>query len=43
MTWAKGRTTKCEEDHIYGLLGIFDVTMPLVYGESESKRFPEVL
>ncbi|TVY27216.1 Vegetative incompatibility protein HET-E-1 [Lachnellula hyalina] len=29
MTWAKARTTKREEDHVYSLFGIFDVTMPL--------------
>jgi hypothetical protein len=39
MTWAKTRTTKREEDHVYSLLGIFDVTMPLVYGEGKAKAF----
>jgi hypothetical protein len=43
MTRAKGRTTKSEEDHVYCLLGIFGVTMPLVYGEAKVKGFPEVL
>lgn len=39
LTWAKTRTTKREEDHVYSLLGIFDVTMPLVYGEGKAKAF----
>jgi hypothetical protein len=39
MMWAKARTTKREEDHVYSLLGIFDVTMPLVYGEGKEKAF----
>ncbi|OCK77627.1 hypothetical protein K432DRAFT_255324, partial [Lepidopterella palustris CBS 459.81] len=29
----KYRQTKKEEDYIYCLLGIFDVSLPLVYGE----------
>jgi hypothetical protein len=33
MSWAKGRETKREEDAAYSLLGIFDVYMPLIYGE----------
>jgi hypothetical protein len=39
MMWAKSRTTKREEDHVYSLFGIFDVTMPLVYGEGKAKAF----
>jgi hypothetical protein len=33
MAWAKPRQTKREEDSVYSLLGIFDVHMPLIYGE----------
>ncbi|KAG0649887.1 Vegetative incompatibility HET-E-1 [Hyphodiscus hymeniophilus] len=33
MAWAKPRQTKREEDTVYSLLGIFDVHMPLIYGE----------
>jgi hypothetical protein len=33
MSWAQGRNTKREEDAAYSLLGIFDVHMPLLYGE----------
>ncbi|KAL9564872.1 hypothetical protein ACKAV7_011324 [Fusarium commune] len=33
MSWASKRTTKREEDIAYCLLGIFEVTMPMIYGE----------
>jgi hypothetical protein len=33
MSWASRRTTKRIEDQAYCLLGIFDVSMPLIYGE----------
>jgi hypothetical protein len=33
MSWAAGRETAREEDIAYSLLGIFDVSMPLLYGE----------
>lgn len=33
MSWIEGRETKCEEDMAYSLLGIFDVFIPLIYGE----------
>ena len=33
MSWAKNRQTKREEDVAYSQLGIFDVFMPLIYGE----------
>lgn len=39
MSWAKHRHTKLEEDQIYSLLGIFDVSMPLIYGEGREKAF----
>jgi Mrp family chromosome partitioning ATPase len=37
MQWAQGRNTKREEDAAYSLLGIFDVQMPLLYGEGRQK------
>jgi hypothetical protein len=37
MLWAAGRETKREEDAVYSLLGIFDVHMPLIYGEGQTK------
>lgn len=39
MSWAKGRKTKREEDAAYSLLGIFDIHMPLIYGEGREKAF----
>jgi hypothetical protein len=37
MAWAKERETTREEDRAYSLLGIFDIHMPLLYGEGEEK------
>jgi hypothetical protein len=37
MSWAKSRHTTIEEDKAYCLLGIFDVSMSLIYGEGEDK------
>jgi hypothetical protein len=42
--WAKNRQTKREEDKVYSLLGIFDIYMPLIYGEGRenaSRRLQE--
>ena len=39
MSWASERVTTREEDWAYCLLGIFDVNMPLFYGEGERKAF----
>ncbi|KAI1118298.1 hypothetical protein F5Y14DRAFT_438694 [Nemania sp. NC0429] len=39
MSWAGKRVAKREEDEAYSLLGIFDVHMPLIYGEGRSKAF----
>ncbi|KAI0973745.1 heterokaryon incompatibility protein-domain-containing protein [Xylaria arbuscula] len=38
MSWAAGRRTSREEDIAYCLMGLFDVNMPLLYGE-KSKAF----
>ena len=35
MSWASKRSTTRKEDEAYCLLGIFDVHMPLLYGEGE--------
>lgn len=35
MSWAAGRQTTRLEDQAYCLLGIFEVNMPLLYGEGE--------
>jgi hypothetical protein len=37
MSWVGQRQTKLEEDMAYSLLGIFDVHMPLIYGEGREK------
>jgi hypothetical protein len=39
MRWAATRLTSRSEDIAYSLLGIFDVNMPLLYGEGGSKAF----
>ncbi|KAI6022051.1 heterokaryon incompatibility protein-domain-containing protein, partial [Pisolithus marmoratus] len=38
MSWAADRTTSRVEDRAYSLLGLFDVNIPLLYGEG-SKAF----
>ncbi|KAL8366427.1 hypothetical protein RB595_004959 [Gaeumannomyces hyphopodioides] len=35
MSWAAGRETTQAEDKAYCLLGIFDINMPLLYGEGD--------
>ncbi|KAF3001865.1 hypothetical protein E8E13_005239 [Curvularia kusanoi] len=35
MHWASGRVTTRIEDQAYSLMGIFDVNMPLLYGEGK--------
>lgn len=35
MSWAADRMTSRVEDRAYSLLGIFDVNMPMLYGEGE--------
>ncbi|KAK0653041.1 heterokaryon incompatibility protein-domain-containing protein [Cercophora newfieldiana] len=39
MYWASKRTTTRDEDLAYCLLGLFDVNMPLVYGEGAARAF----
>ncbi|KAF2690737.1 HET-domain-containing protein [Lentithecium fluviatile CBS 122367] len=39
MSWAATRRTTREEDMAYCLLGLFDVNMPLFYGEGARKAF----
>jgi hypothetical protein len=33
MSWMSGRETKRDEDHVYCLMGLFDVHMSLIFGE----------
>lgn len=37
MSWVKERNTTRQEDAAYCLLGIFDIHMPLIYGEGRKK------
>lgn len=39
MSWAANRATTRPEDLAYCLLGIFDINMPLLYGEGRAKAF----
>jgi hypothetical protein len=39
LSWAKSRYTTREEDRAYSLFGIFDIQMPLLYGEGIDKAF----
>jgi hypothetical protein len=39
MSWAESRDTTHKEDKAYSLLGIFDVHMPLIYGEGGENAF----
>ena len=37
MSWAASRKTYRQEDKAYSMLGIFNVSMPVIYGEGEEK------
>ncbi|KAK4199513.1 hypothetical protein QBC40DRAFT_297494 [Triangularia verruculosa] len=39
MHWASSRETTRSEDLAYCLMGLFDINMPLLYGEGEKKAF----
>ncbi|KAL9607639.1 MAG: hypothetical protein Q9167_007462 [Letrouitia subvulpina] len=39
LLWAESRETKREEDKAYSLLGIFNVVMPVLYGEGKESAF----
>ena len=39
LGWAETRATREPEDRAYCMLGIFNVSMPLIYGEGEEKAF----
>jgi hypothetical protein len=43
LSWAENRLTTHEEDAAYCLLGIFDVHMPLIYGEGRENAFRRLL
>jgi hypothetical protein len=37
LDWAKNRKTTREEDWAYSLLGIFEISIPVIYGEGRTK------
>ena len=39
LSWAAHRNVTREEDEAYSLLGLFDVNIPLLYGEGRQKAF----
>jgi hypothetical protein len=39
LSWAESRQTTREEDKAYSLFGIFDIQIPLLYGEGKDKAF----
>jgi len=39
ISWAENRDTRRKEDKAYSLMGLFDIHMPLLYGERERKAF----
>jgi hypothetical protein len=43
LLWAENRQTTREEDKAYSLLGIFDVYMPLIYGEGRENALIRLL
>jgi hypothetical protein len=43
LSWTKRQVTKREEDFAYSLLGIFDVYMPLIYGEGQDRAMSRLL
>jgi hypothetical protein len=43
MSWLSKRQTTCSEDRAYSVLGLFDVYMPLIYGEGEANAFRRLL
>jgi hypothetical protein len=39
FSWIQCRQTKVEEDKAYSLLGVFDIEIPLRYGEGSASAF----
>lgn len=39
LSWASGRETTIEEDETYSLLGLFGISLPLIYGEGRWRAF----
>ena len=43
LSWATTRSTKREEDSAYSLLGLFDIHMPLLYGEGRANALKRLI
>ena len=43
LLWAKKRQTTREEDKAYSLFGIFDIQIPVLYGEGRNKALERLL
>jgi hypothetical protein len=43
ILWAAKRETKREEDKVYSLFGIFDIHMPLIYGEGTKNALSRLM
>ncbi|KAI9777314.1 MAG: hypothetical protein M1839_008922 [Geoglossum umbratile] len=43
LSWAANRETMRKEDKVYSLLGIFEICMPLIYGEGHQKALSRLL
>ncbi|KAJ4299206.1 hypothetical protein N0V90_004450 [Kalmusia sp. IMI 367209] len=43
LSWATNRKTKRDEDRAYSLFGLFDLHLPLLYGEGRKKAFIRLL
>ncbi|KAL5316190.1 hypothetical protein ACEPPN_015235 [Leptodophora sp. 'Broadleaf-Isolate-01'] len=41
--WARGRQTARQEDHAYALFGVFNVFLPLIYGEGRDNAVKRLL
>ena len=39
LSWVQQRSATRKEDMAYSLLGIFDISMPAIYGEGERNAF----
>nr|POF17809.1 vegetative incompatibility protein het-e-1 [Quercus suber] len=39
LSWQESRQTKEEEDMVYSLLGIFNISMPVLYGEGKAQAY----
>jgi hypothetical protein len=43
LSWIQGRETKRDEDMVYSLLGLFDVHIPILYGEGRDNALKRML